>query len=157
MVKLSKQIKFKTENFKINYGLSTNTNKSSFINICGWCSLNNVDDLSSKDLDNEFKELKKSIKRELQNSLNDSKSNVNIFNKNNFILDIEIKETSIKERKFGFSTIEIILNNLNSYDNLIVDNYKFSIERIIDNIIDNCLLYSDNKLFKYTVKKPIIK
>jgi hypothetical protein len=61
MVKLSKQRKFKTENFKINYGLSTNTNKSSFINICGWCSLNNIDDLSSKDLDNEFKELKKQL------------------------------------------------------------------------------------------------
>ncbi len=145
-MKKGKEIKLKLkENYNVKLGTVNNKDpKSIYLNITAWGDPINYDE--SNNYVSIINRLKKHIKSKLYENLNKDR-----YYPNNYIVDLDMRHSGIKNNKRSFMSCEITLYQK---DKLPVTDDKLQGEtkKIINEIIENCL--ESNTDFKfYRTKK----
>lgn len=143
-MKRGKEITLKTrENYKVKLGTIDNKNpKTIYLNVSAW----GKPLTEEKNYDKVINKIRKNIKQNLYSKIGD-----NNFEKERYIVDLDMRSSGITKSKRSFMSCEITLFQK---DNIPVNN-PFMIEesnRLITNIIDECL--ENNNYFEfYKTKK----
>ena len=141
--KKQKVMKYIDENFKVKYGfLNRFNNKSLFINITSWVTINGDD---SVDYVKEFDRFRKVIKQHLYSSLDKE-----IFDNTKYLVDIDIRRNGLVANSTSYFELELTLF---SSEEFFEPNEKLSdnIKQIISSISDTILLNRDD--LKFSNKK----
>lgn len=130
--------------FKIKYGtINSKDMKSVFINFTSWISL--IDNYEENNL--LINKLRKKLQKLLYENVNE-----NLFTKDLFIIDLDIRESGLKNSLQTFMSLDINLyqkGNLNFKDDILHKEMDYYIE-IIKNELRN---FED---FKFTKQKKIL-
>lgn len=143
-MKRGKEITLKSrENYKVKLGTIDNKNpKTIYLNVSAW----GKPLTEEKNYDKVINKIRKNIKQNLYSKIGD-----NNFEKERYIVDLDMRSSGITKSKRSFMSCEITLFQK---DNIPVNN-PFMIEesnRLITNIIDDCLENNDYFEF-YKTKK----
>ena len=145
-MKLGKEIKLKLrENYNVRLGTINNKDpKSIYLNITAWGDPINFDE--DNNYDSIINNLRKQIKTKLYQSIDGNR-----YYPNNYIVDLDMRHSGIKDNKRSFMSCEITLYQK---DRLPVTDKKLQEEtqKIISEIIDSCLEKNNDFKF-YRTKK----
>jgi len=142
-MKRGKDIKLeKYHNYRVNYGtMNTSNNKSIYIDINAWCEVLLKDEL-------DYTKVIKGIRKKIKNYLFNLETT--LFNKNNVIIDFDMRESGIRFGKSSYMGCEISLfqtEMLSLNDNRLISEIEFIIDELINDVFEK------NEHFKFTVNK----
>jgi hypothetical protein len=146
-MKNGKEIKItKNKNYNVVLGSVNNRNsKAIYINISAWSEPQQEENVQYLRV---IKDINKKVKQTLFSVL--SSSEETDFNKNNFIVDLDIRESGIRYGKRSFMSCEVTLflkNEQSVNSEYMLDKLNY----IVDSILKSS--FEQNKCFKFYKKK----